>query len=78
MVEKIETDVDSLLLISKLKKNLTLKGRHHLSFDSNIVHRNVDEKQNIAFPLLVAILTSTYKFSQATIHRCPASLFGNR
>ena len=34
---------------------------HHFSFDSNIIHRNVDDKQIIAFPLFVGILTSTSK-----------------
>ena len=61
MVLKIKTDVDRLLLISKLKKKCILIERHDSSFVSNIVHRNVDDKQNIAFPLLVRILTSTSK-----------------
>ena len=52
-------DVDRLLLISKLKINRTLKERHYFSFVSNILHGNVDDKQNIAFPLLVGILIST-------------------
>ena len=64
MVEKIKTDVDRLLLISQLKQNRTLKERRHFSFDSNIVHRNFDDKQNIPFPLLVGILTSTSKSSR--------------
>ena len=64
MAEKIKTDLDRLLFISKSKKNRTLKERHHLSFVSNILHRNVDGKQNIAFPLLVGILTSTSKSSR--------------
>ena len=45
MVEKLKMDVDRLLLTSKLK----------------IENRNVDDKHNIAFPLLVGILTSTSK-----------------
>ena len=64
MTEKIQTDVDRLLLISKLKRNRTLKGRHHYFFVSNIVHRNVDDKQNIAFPLFLGILTLNSKSSR--------------
>ena len=64
MVEKIKTDLDRLLLISKLKKKRTLKERRHFSFVGNIVQRNVNDKQNIAFPLLVGILTSTSKSSR--------------
>ena len=41
-----------------------LKERHHFSFDNNIVHRKIGDKQNIAFPLLVGILTSTSKISR--------------
>ena len=59
MVEKIKTDVDELLLISQLQKNRTLKERRHFSFVSNIFNRNAESKQNIAFPLLVGILTLT-------------------
>ena len=64
MVEKIKTDVDRLLLILKLKKNLTLKKRHHFSFVSNILHRNVEDKQKISFPRVVCILISTSKGSR--------------
>ena len=64
MVEKVKTNADRLLLFSKLKKKRTSKERHHFSFDSNIVHRNVDEKENIAFPLLADILTLTSKSSR--------------
>ena len=59
MIEKIKTDVDRLFLISKLKQNRILKETHHFVFVNNIVHQNVDDKQNIAFPLLVGILAST-------------------
>ena len=59
MVQKIKTDVDRLLLISELTKNRSSKERRHFSFVSNIIYRNFGDKQNIAFPLLVDILTST-------------------
>ena len=62
MVEKIKTDVDYFWF--RNWKNRTLKERHHFSFVSNNLHRNVNDKQNIAFPLLVGILTSTSKSSR--------------
>ena len=45
----------------KIGKKCILKEWYHFSIVSNIVHQNVDDIQNIAFPLLVGILTSTSK-----------------
>ena len=64
MVEEVKTGIDRLLLVEKMSKMRILKERHHFSIVSNIVHRNVDDKQNIAFPLLAGILTSTSKSSR--------------
>ena len=43
----------------KIEKEPELREGHYFFLDSNIIHRNIGDKQNIAFPQLVGILTSS-------------------